>query len=124
MGLMRDRWTAVMLPYKLWDRDIQAALGSPDSIMSIEVDQDLHTFTMGVWDENVDMASFFQRIDKPFSICLELHDIMGVKFKAIIFNGVKYHTHTLYEDQFSGVMYPEITFGYEGYERRYYGINN
>ena len=85
MGFTRDRWSITLLPYKLWNKEIQNTLRNPDNIMNVnmEFDQSLYiipmssfnrdfndggggTVNIGVWSDNIDLIKFFTEHEGSF----------------------------------------------------------
>jgi len=146
MGLARDKFAITLLPYKLWDRGIQSVLRNPDNIMNVDVElnqepsiqsiftrrpmiighgnSNAGTVKIGVWADNVDLPKFFVKQKDPFSMLLTFSNTSGNLIRSIMLEKVKYQDCEIYEDQFSGVMYPEIIFSFENHIKYFHGTNN
>lgn len=143
MGFTRDRWSITLLPYKLWNKEIQNTLRNPDNIMNVnmEFDQSLYiipmssfnrdfndggggTVNIGVWSDNIDLIKFFTEHEGSFSMLLTIQNTLGQAIKSIMLEETKLQCCNMYEDQFSGIMYPEITFSFKSYVRYLHGVDN
>lgn len=82
------------------------------------------TVNIGVWSDNIDLIKFFTEHEGSFSMLLTIQNTLGQAIKSIMLEETKLQCCNVYEDQFSGVMYPEITFSFKSYVRYLHGIDN